>query len=87
MDQIKPDLLLDNQLFFNKGSEKEFSELLSKGRAKQGMFEGDLEEGELEIGQVSGIINEIMPAKQIVENLITEYKKAIQAMNEPKYIF
>jgi hypothetical protein len=36
---------------------------------------------------VSGIINEIMPAKQIVENLITEYKKAIQAMNEPKYIF
>jgi enoyl-[acyl-carrier protein] reductase II len=40
------------------------------------MFEGDLEEGELEIGQISGLINEILPAKKIVENLIAEFEAA-----------
>jgi enoyl-[acyl-carrier protein] reductase II len=58
-------------------SAEELRELLGKGRAKKGIFEGDLENGELEIGQVSATIQEILPVKRIMENLITEYKSAI----------
>jgi len=43
---------------------------------KKGMFEGDLNEGELEIGQVSGLIHEIKPAAKIIEEIIMEYNKA-----------
>ena len=50
--------------------------LLGKGRAKKGMFEGDLDEGELEIGQVSAFIDEILPVKTIMENLIGEFQQA-----------
>ena len=46
--------------------------LLGRGRAKQGMFEGDLENGELEIGQISGMIDEIKPADQIVEEIVAD---------------
>ncbi len=49
------------------------TKLLGKGRAKNGIFEGDLENGELEIGQVSAQINEILPVKQIMENIISAY--------------
>ena len=42
------------------------------------MFEGDLEEGELEIGQISGLIKDILPAKEIVENMISEFNQAKQ---------
>ena len=48
--------------------------LLGKGRAKKGMFEGDLEEGELEIGQVSSLIQNILPAGGIIENLWLEFR-------------
>lgn len=51
-------------------------ELLGRGRAKRGMFEGDLDEGELEIGQVSGRIREILPARTIVETIMREYEDA-----------
>lgn len=54
----------------------DLQELLGRGRAKKGMFEGDLEDGELEIGQISGLISDILPAKQIVENIIEEYLRA-----------
>jgi enoyl-[acyl-carrier protein] reductase II len=49
--------------------------LLGKGRAKKGMFEGDLEEGELEIGQVGALIHDILPAGGIMENLWSEFRK------------
>jgi enoyl-[acyl-carrier protein] reductase II len=63
----------------NKGaSREELMELLGRGRAKKGMFEGDLQEGELEIGQVSGMINEIKPAAQIVEEIMKEFEEARQ---------
>ena len=52
--------------------------LLGKGRAKKGMFEGNLEEGELEIGQVSAIINNIKPAAEIVKEIYTSYVEALQ---------
>lgn len=59
-------------------SKDDLVQLLGRARAKKGMFEGDLEEGELEIGQIAGLIHEILPAKQIVEEMITEFEIARQ---------
>jgi enoyl-[acyl-carrier protein] reductase II len=50
--------------------------LLGRGRAKKGMFEGDLEEGELEVGQVSALIKDVLPAADIIENLWVEFRKS-----------
>ncbi len=61
--------------------------LLGRGRAKQGMFEGDLENGELEIGQISGMIDEIKPADQIVEEIVAEYRTALSNYNQGKFQF
>ena len=61
--------------------------LLGRGRAKQGMFEGDLLNGELEIGQISGMIDEIKPADQIVEEIIAEYRTAVSNCNQGKFQF
>jgi enoyl-[acyl-carrier protein] reductase II len=55
---------------------EELRELLGRARAKRGMFEGDLVEGELEIGQVAGLIHEILPVKNIVDEVITEFNLA-----------
>ncbi len=56
-------------------SAENLKSLLGKGRAKKGMFEGDLKEGELEIGQVSSMIKDILPAGGIIENLWIEFRK------------
>ncbi|HZZ74587.1 MAG TPA: hypothetical protein VFE04_01595, partial [Puia sp.] len=59
------------------GASKEtLQTLLGKGRAKKGMMEGDLKEGELEIGQVSALIRDILPAADIIENLWYEFRKS-----------
>lgn len=58
-------------------SADKLAEMLGRGRAKKGMFEGDLESGELEIGQVSGIIHSIMPAADIVNEIIHDYNVSI----------
>ncbi len=58
----------------------ELKELLGKGRAKKGMFLGDLEEGELEIGQVSSLIEKILPVKEIINELVNEYNMVIQEL-------
>jgi enoyl-[acyl-carrier protein] reductase II len=55
----------------------ELLQLLGRGRAKKGMFEGDLENGELEIGQVSALIRDILPAGDIVRKLWTEFSEAL----------
>jgi enoyl-[acyl-carrier protein] reductase II len=57
----------------NGASAEQLNDYLGKGRAKKGMFEGDLEEGELEIGQVSALINKIQPAAEIVREIIDEF--------------
>jgi enoyl-[acyl-carrier protein] reductase II len=57
-------------------SREELMELLGRGRAKKGMFDGDLDEGELEIGQVSGMISEIKPAGEIVQEIVQEFEAA-----------
>lgn len=64
------------QLYTTNPKKEELIELLGRARAKKGMFEGDLEEGELEIGQIAGLIHDIKPAAQIVEEMITEFDQA-----------
>jgi enoyl-[acyl-carrier protein] reductase II len=66
----------------NAATPEELRDLLGRGRAKKGMFEGDLEDGELEIGQVSAQIKEVLPAKQIMKNLISEYQKVREEVIE-----
>ena len=83
MKSLMPVRILKNH-FFNQveaaeqaGASKEsLLELLGKGRAKKGMLEGDLKEGELEIGQVSSLIRDILPAADIIENLWFEFRKS-----------
>ncbi|MFT7589306.1 MAG: enoyl-[acyl-carrier protein] reductase II [Limisphaerales bacterium] len=62
-------------------SKEQLADLLGRGRAKKGMFEGDLSEGELEIGQVSGAIRKIRPAAEIVEEIWTEFLDAKQQLS------
>jgi enoyl-[acyl-carrier protein] reductase II len=58
-------------------SKEELSELLGRGRAKKGMFEGDMEEGELEIGQVSATIRDIRPAGDMLRDMVMECKETL----------
>ena len=60
---------------------EELKVLLGRGRAKIGMFEGDVKNGELEIGQVSGSINQILPAADIMSQIIDDFKKSVIKIN------
>jgi enoyl-[acyl-carrier protein] reductase II len=62
-------------------SPEEMREILGRGRSKRGVFEGDLSEGELEIGQVSSLINNLPAAAEVVENIIAEYNKKLEALS------
>lgn len=74
---IKNKFFQDIQQAYAMGaSVDELRRLLGRARAKKGMFEGDMEEGELEIGQVAAIIHEIKPAAKIVKDMVTEFRKA-----------
>jgi enoyl-[acyl-carrier protein] reductase II len=76
---IKNNFYNELQILYSKGATKEqLKELLGRARAKRGMFEGDIEDGELEIGQVSGLIQDIKPVVQIVKEIITEFEEAKQ---------
>ncbi|MBN8586084.1 MAG: nitronate monooxygenase [Ignavibacteria bacterium] len=59
---------------------EELTELLGRKREMKGIFEGDLDEGELEMGQSSGLVNEILPVKTIVQNLLKEYDNAVLSL-------
>ena len=84
LKQLTPVRLLRNH-FFNQvqeaeargASKEELQAILGRARAKKGMFEGDLQEGELEIGQVSSLLNEILPAGKIVENVWKEFMNGL----------
>lgn len=94
LKEITPVRLIKND-FYNRvfaayqdnASVDALKELLGRGRAKKGMFEGDLVEGELEIGQISGLIHDIKPAAEIVNDFITEYQEALNEQNSPKFKF
>ena len=64
------------QLYEKCPTTEELSQFLGRARAKRGMFEGDLIEGELEIGQVAGLIHEIIPAADILFEIITDFEEA-----------
>ena len=75
---IKNKFYQDVQQLYSEGpTVEQLKELLGRARAKRGMFEGDLIEGELEIGQISGLIHDIKPAAQIVADMMTEFRQAV----------
>ena len=73
--------------YSNNADAEELKAILGRGRAKKGMFEGDLDAGELEVGQVSGTIHKIIPAKEIVAEIIREFKEAQNNQSQNKFIF
>jgi enoyl-[acyl-carrier protein] reductase II len=83
LKRLVPVRLIKNE-FYLKVSEAEergaphheLAEILGRARAKKGMFEGDMVEGELEIGQIAGLINDVLPASKIMENILQEYRVA-----------
>lgn len=94
LKELTPVRLIKNN-FFEKiekayedcADEEELKALLGRGRAKKGMFEGDLIEGELEIGQISGMIDSILPAAEVVREIIDEYHLALNEQQTEKYLF
>lgn len=83
LKQLTPVRLIKNKFYADieaaehrGASAEELKTLLGRARAKRGMFEGDMQEGELEIGQVSAGVMEILPAAQIVKNIIDEFSAA-----------
>ncbi len=80
LKQLVPVRLMKNKFFkqiedaeLHGASTDELKNILGRARAKKGMFEGDMEEGELEIGQVSAMIEKVLPAGEIVKEIIAEY--------------
>lgn len=85
LKELAPVRLIKNTFFnaieqaYAKGATPEdLKTLLGRARAKRGMFEGDMEEGELEIGQVSSLVHGILPAREIVQEFIDEYNGALE---------
>ena len=86
LKQLTPVRLLKNKFYFDiKAAEdtcadkEKMEAILGRARAKKGMFEGDLEEGELEIGQVSALIKKIMPAADIVKEIRNEFEECLHS--------
>ena len=92
LKELTPVRLIKNEFYaqleaaYKAGASKEeLTELLGRGRAKKGMFEGDMQEGELEIGQVSGLIKEIVPAAQVVEEMMKEFNAVVGKISVYKF--
>jgi enoyl-[acyl-carrier protein] reductase II len=85
MKQLTPVRMMKNKFYsevqaaeWKGATTEELKALLGRARAKKGMFEGNLEEGELEIGQVSALLDDILPAGDIVKNLWNEFQEALK---------
>ena len=94
LKELTPVRLMKNKFYqeIHKAEEKgasveELKVILGRSRAKKGMFEGDLDEGELEIGQISAEITEIKPVAGIMSEIIEEYKNAVKEIGSDKYIW
>jgi enoyl-[acyl-carrier protein] reductase II len=94
LKELTPVRLLKNPFFDkvasaykNCATTEELNQLLGRGRAKKGMFEGDMTEGELEIGQVSGLIDNILPVKLIFQEILNEYHVALKEQQNTKFLF
>ncbi len=68
------------ELYTKNPTPDQLKELLGRARAKRGMFEGDMDDGELEIGQIAGLIHEIKPAAEIVKEIIDEYESVKRSL-------
>ena len=68
----------------NNATTEELKNLLGKGRAKLGMFEGDIKKGELEVGQISSLIDRILPVNDIMNEIISEYKDTYSRLSSFK---
>lgn len=91
LKELAPVRLIRNRFFqqieeaYMRGAKlEELRRILGRGRAKRGMFEGDMDEGELEIGQVSAFLNDLKPVEEIVEEIILEYEKTRLRMSKQK---
>ncbi len=91
LKELIPARLLKNKFFYDiealyekNASVTEVKTLLGRARAKKGMFEGDLEEGELEIGQIAGLISEIKPAAAIVKEIMLDFKESANQVSALK---
>ncbi len=89
LKQLTPVRMIKNDFFrkvqeaeSNCASKEELDQLLGKGRAKKGMFEGDINEGELEVGQVSSSIKKIVPAAEIVNEIWQEYTDTLKRISK-----
>ncbi len=89
LKELAPVRLIKNKFFkevqvaYQSGASKEeLINLLGRARSKKGMFEGDLDNGELEIGQVSSLINDIPSAKEIIEEIVIEYNSEIKNISK-----
>ncbi len=89
MKDITPVRLLKNEFYQNikelyaqKKSKEEIIDFLGKGRAKKGIFEGDLSNGELEIGQVASSIESILTTEEIIESIVQDYKSQLKKVNK-----
>ena len=87
LKKLAPTRLVKNHFFeqiheaeCRGASTEEMRKILGKGRAKKGMFEGKLDEGELEIGQVSALISKIQPVDEIISEIKSEYSQALKMM-------
>lgn len=87
LKKVSPTRLIKNEFYYQiqelelKGaSADEIREVLGRGRAKKGIFEGNLVDGELEIGQVASAIPSIIPAKQVIDDMISQFNQAANAM-------
>ncbi len=83
LKELAPVRLLKNkfydevqELYKQNPTTEQLKELLGRARAKRGMFEGDLEDGELEIGQVAGLIHDIKPAAEILQEIVKDFENA-----------
>lgn len=83
LKELAPVRLVKNEFFgqleqlYQEGKDVEkLKALLGRGRSKKGMFEGDLQEGELEIGQVSALIDEVLPVSEVFEKLLSEFRNS-----------
>ncbi len=89
LKQLTPVRLIKNSFFneveeaqLNGVNKEDLQNLLGKGRAKSGMYNGDINDGELEIGQVSSLIKNIISAEEIIKNTINEYNIALQRVKK-----
>jgi len=88
LKKITPTRLIKNEFYKkieeaeNRGMSKDgLSQILGSGRSKRGIFDGDIKEGELEIGQISSFINEIQSSKEIIDGIIAEYNDRLNNLN------